>query len=272
MSTYRLLARAGALSATVAIGGLLAAGTASAHVTANVYGAPAAQGGYTAIALRVPNEEAKAGTVKVSVSIDPDYAIGGARTTPVAGWTSEIIKTELDKPVAGAHGAEIKEVVTKIVWTAKPGNEIKAGETEYREFPFTLGPLPTDVDTLVLPADQFYQGGKVVRWNEAPTSDGAELERPAPVVTLAPAEEAHGATDAKGSHAAPAAHEAAAMDEGVDSTARWLGGAGLVVGALGLGFGVGRVIRSRSNEGGPQARPSDRRTATGERGELTDGE
>jgi hypothetical protein len=30
-----------------------------------------------------------------------------------------------------------------------------------------------------------------------------------------------------------------------DNTARWLGGAGLLVGAIGLGFGAGAVLRSR---------------------------
>ena len=30
-----------------------------------------------------------------------------------------------------------------------------------------------------------------------------------------------------------------------DTTARWLGGAGLLVGALGLGFGGGAVLRTR---------------------------
>jgi hypothetical protein len=30
-----------------------------------------------------------------------------------------------------------------------------------------------------------------------------------------------------------------------DGTARWLGGAGLVVGALGLGIGVGATLRAR---------------------------
>jgi hypothetical protein len=39
--------------------------------------------------------------------------------------------------------------------------------------------------------------------------------------------------------------EAAAAAPTSDNTARWLGGAGLVVGALGLGVGVGAVLRSR---------------------------
>ena len=38
-------------------------------------------------------------------------------------------------------------------------------------------------------------------------------------------------------------HEASAA--GSDKTARYLGGAGLAVGALGLGFGVGAILRSR---------------------------
>lgn len=239
MSAYRSLARAGALTATVAITGLLAAGTASAHVTANVYGKPAQQGGYTAVALRVPNEDPDAGTVKVSVAIDPEYGIGGARTQPVTGWTAKVTKTKLDEPIKNARGAEVDEVVTKISWTAKPGQEIKAGETEYREFPFTLGPLPTGIDQLVLPSQQTYEGGTVVKWAEPP-AEGKELEHPAPVVELAPAE----GTVVKWDE--PPAEEGHHADaSGVDTTARWLGGIGLAVGALGLGVGAGATLRAR---------------------------
>lgn len=246
MSINRTLARAFALSATTLIGGLLAAGTASAHVTANIYGKPAEQGGYTAIALRVPNEDPEAGTVKVAVTIDPKYGIGGARTQPVAGWTSKVTKSKLDTPITNAHGAKIEEVVTKIVWTAKPGQEIKAGETEYREFPFTLGPLPSDVDQLVLPSAQTYEGGKVVNWEEPP-AEGKELEHPAPVVELVPAEGGHGAATNKGPHAEAAGDHQAAATAPVDTTARWLGGLGLAAGALGVGFGVGATLRARKS-------------------------
>lgn len=245
MSTNRLVARAGALTATAALAALLAAGTASAHVTANVYGKPAEQGGYTAIVFRVPNEEPAAGTVKIEVSIDPQYAFASVRTRPVAGWKASIGKTKLDQPVKTPHGAEIEEVVTKVTWTAQGGHQIAPGTTEFEEFALSAGPLPTTVEQLVLPTAQFYRGGKVVRWDAPPPAEGAEgaeePEHPAPVVPLAPSD-GHDATTGPAVHTDPAE---AAAETGVDTTARWMGGAGLLLGALGLGLGAGATVRSR---------------------------
>ncbi|PRX47820.1 uncharacterized protein YcnI [Prauserella shujinwangii] len=229
MSTNRYLLRAAVLTGAAGLTGLLAAGTASAHVTANVYGETPEQGGYGAIVLRVPNEEQDAGTTKLEVTIPAQYEISSARTKPVPGWTAEVTK---------------QDVVTKITWTARPGNEIAAGSTSYEEFPFTLGKLPENVDTLVLPAAQTYSSGKVVRWDQPPTDGGEEPEHPAPVVELAAASGGHGAhstTADTENTAAGGTEEAGASDD----TARWLGGAGLVVGALGLGVGAGSLLKSR---------------------------
>lgn len=239
MSTHRTFARAVALTATVSITGLLGAGIASAHVTANVYGPPPEQGGYTAITMRVPNEDEKLGTTKLSVAISEDYALGSARTKPVPGWKSQVVKTKLDKPVPNGSGDDVAEVVTQIVWTAEPGNEISSDQ--YQEFSFSAGPLPADVDALVLPSTQTYEGGKVVKWDEPP-ADGKELERPAPVVELAESTGGHG-----GGARRPEAHaeSESASHDGTDTTARWLGGLGLAVGALGLGFGAGATMRAR---------------------------
>lgn len=238
MSTNRLLARAGALTTIVALTGLLSLGTAAAHVTANVYGKPAEQGGYTAIVFRVPNEEPDAGTVKIEVSIDPAYALGSVRTKPVPGWQADIARTKLDAPVKNANGAEIDEVVTKVTWTAQGSHKIAAGTTEFEEFTLSAGPLPTDLDQLVLPTAQFYEGGKVVEWDAPPPADGAEEpEHPAPVVALARQSEVHGSSTG---------HQEAA----VDNTARWLGGIGLAVGALGLGVGAGATLRARKTTNG----------------------
>lgn len=93
------------------------------------------------------------------------------------------------------------------------------------------------------------QGGyAVVTFRVPDESDtaGAEPERPAPVValTVATGDGAMGGHDA-GSAAAPAAAAPAGPTSGSDSTARWLAGGGLLVGALGVGLGAGAVLRSR---------------------------
>jgi uncharacterized protein YcnI len=233
--------RAGFLSAAMGITGLLNADVASAHVTTSVYGEQPAKGGYGAIFFRVPNEDAAAGTTKIAVDVKPEYAIGGARTKPVPGWTSQVTKTKLPTPVKTASGTEITEVVSKISWTAQPGTKIAAGSTEFQEFEISVGALPNNVDELVLPVTQTYENGKVVNWNEVMTADGQEPGHPAPTVELA-------AATGAGDHAsmtAASGHAEAAAASTSDSTARWLGGAGLVVGALGLGVGAGATIRSR---------------------------
>jgi uncharacterized protein YcnI len=217
-------------------------GLASAHVTANVYGEQPAKGGYGAIVLRVPNEEPDAGTTKVEVTIPTEYALSSVRTKPVPGWTAEVTKTQLPEPVRNGRDAEVSEVATSITWTAQGENKIAAGTTEYQEFAFSAGPLPTTVDTLVLPAAQTYEGGKVVNWEDPPPAEGAEEpEHPAPTVALAEADEdghGHGGEESEGADTAMSAD---------DDTARWLGGAGLAVGALGLGVGAGALLRSRRN-------------------------
>lgn len=243
MSTIK---RVGAIVVATGAALLLGSGSASAHVTAKIIGEAAEQGAYTKITFRVPNERDDAGTVKVEIKLPEDAPISSVRTKPMAGWTAEITKAKLAEPIE-AHGAEITEAPSTVTWTANPGVRISPGE--FGEFELSAGPLP-EVEQLVIPAIQTYDSGEVVAWDEPP-SDGAEPESPAPVLDLAPASgDGHGG-------AAPAGHETdadagdhAAAADGTDDTARWLGGAGLVVGALGLGLGVGATLRARRASGG----------------------
>ncbi|WP_037365050.1 YcnI family copper-binding membrane protein [Amycolatopsis orientalis] len=237
--SHHVFRRAGVLAATVAATGLLGAGIASAHVTANVYGSQPAKGGYGAIFFRVPNEDAKLGTIKVEVDLKPDYGIGSVSTKPIPGWTAEVTKSPLSQPVTTASGTKITEAVTKVVWTAEPGTKIVNGQ--FQEFEISAGPLPSNVDQLEFPAIQTYEGGKVVDWNQPTPPSGEEPEHPAPTVKLAAAE----ASEHGGHAQTTAAGENAEAASSADNTARWLGGAGLVVGALGLGVGAGAVLRSR---------------------------
>ncbi|GAA2990180.1 YcnI family copper-binding membrane protein [Actinokineospora diospyrosa] len=246
MSTYRFAARAGVVLAAAGTAVLFTSGIASAHVTAKVLGEPAVQGGYTKITFRVPNEDNTAGTVKVEVKFPAETPIASLRTKPLPGWTATIVKGKLAKPIT-SHGAEITEAVSSVTWTAAAGTRIGPGE--FAEFEVSGGALP-ETDQLVLPAVQTYDSGKVVSWDAPPPAAGAEEpEHPAPVVKLTKA--AAGGDDHAA--AAPAATATdthgekteAAAAKSSDTTARWLGGAGLVVGALGLGLGAGATLRAR---------------------------
>ncbi|ALG05566.1 YcnI family protein [Kibdelosporangium phytohabitans] len=254
MSTNRYLARGFAVVIAAGAVVLAGGGTAGAHVTANV-SEPAKKGGYSKITFRVPNEDNTQGTVKLTLQFPKDTPVTSARPRPLPGWTTEVTKVTLDKPVKSAKGAEIKEAIGTITWTAQPGTRINPGE--FQEFDISAGPLP-DADQLVIPAIQTYDGAKgEVKW-DAPPAGGAEPEHPAPVVKLAAAgagEDAHGGagTSADVKPATDSHTEAAAA--GTDNTARWLGGIGLVVGALGLGLGIGATLRAKkvTARGGDQA-------------------
>lgn len=243
MSTTRLFARAGVVAVAAGVATVLSTGLASAHVTAKVLGEAAQQGGYSKITFRVPNEDDSAGTVKLEVKLPVDTPITGARTTPMPGWTAKITKVTLDEPIT-VHGAEVKEAVGTVTWTAAAGTRIAPGEFE--EFELAVGPLP-EAEQLVIPAIQTYEGGKVVAWDQPPAEDGSEPEHPAPVIELAPEGEDHhgGSADPAIENAATESDDSDAAAAGTDDTARLLGGAGLVVGALGLGFGVGATMRAR---------------------------
>jgi uncharacterized protein YcnI len=236
-SPRRRLLRAATVTAIVAGTALAAAAPALAHVTANT--TEATQGGYAVVTMRVPNESETAGTVRLDVTIPADHPITSVRVSPVPGWTATLTKAPIVPPLE-RNGRTYAESVGTITWTAQPGVRINPGE--FTEFPISLGPLPTDVDALTLPATQTYDSGEVVAWAQPPNPDGSEPERPAPTVALAPATgDEHAGMAAAAAPAAPAAPPAAE----VDTTARWLGGTGLLLGALGLGLGGGALLRTR---------------------------
>lgn len=219
---------------------VLSAGVAEAHVTAQP--GTATKGGYAVVSFRVPSELPTAGTVKLEVTLPADHPIVSARTKPMPGWTAVVNKQTLPAPVQ-AGGAKITQAVTSITWTAQPGTRI--GPTEYGDFDVNLGRLPEDVDQIVLPAVQTYDDGTVVRWDQAQAPGADEPEHPAPTLTLVAPEPGLGGMHDHGAMAGMGGGHGAEAAGGTDETARWLGGAGLLVGALGLGVGVGAIARGR---------------------------
>lgn len=206
---------------------------AFAHVTAHAP-EPVVKGSYAKITFRVPNEEDGPKTVKLEVDLPTSTPLASVYVEPISGWTAEITKSPLAHPVKLAKQT-VDQAVTKIVWTATPGSGIS--RDQFQEFSIAGGAIPDNTDQLVMPAIQTYDDGTVVRWDAPPTAapGSPEPEHPAPVLPIA-----------SSANQPVAPRNIASGNGSADSTARWLGGAGLVVGVFGLGAGGRALLRRRS--------------------------
>jgi uncharacterized protein len=237
--------RAATVAALAGTAVLLTAVPAFAHVTVQPGTAP--KGGYSTVAFKVPNEEDSASTVAVEVNLPADHPIASVSLQPVPGWTAKVTTAKLATPLKTDDGT-VDQAVTKITWT---GGKIAPGQ--FQQFPVSFGPLPDDTDTLAFKTLQTYDNGDIVRWIEIPQAGRPEPDNPAPTLTLTSATPA--AAPSGSAAAAPAADTkavqaaASAGDGGSDDTARALGVAGIVVGAIGIGFGV-FAGRRRPGSGG----------------------
>ncbi len=186
--------RALTLAALTAVALLAGAGVAAAHVTVNP---SAATAGDEAIALtfRVPNESASAGTVGITISFPTDHPFADVAVKEVPGWTVTPTKQALPTPVTEGN-ITIKEAVTSVSWTAKPGTMIAPGQ--FAEFEISAGPVP-EADSLQFPTTQTYDDGTVVQWNEPTPASGDEPEYPVPTLTIAAAGDASGTPTAPSS-------------------------------------------------------------------------
>ncbi|WP_369228323.1 YcnI family protein [Streptomyces sp. R39] len=234
-ATRRALRRTATVTALTAASVLAAAGAAAAHVTVHPesYAKGATDGVLT---FRVPNEEDTAATTKVQVYLPTDHPVLGVLVTPHDGWTAKVTTTKLKTPVKTDDGT-ITEAVSEVTWT---GGKIGAGQ--YEDFDVAFGQLPEDTGRLTFKTLQTYSDGKVVRWIEQAQSGGDEPENPAPTLKLTAAGDAAAASSAP---AAKTGAEATAAADSSDSTARGLGVAGLIVGALGLAAAAFAVVRTR---------------------------
>lgn len=183
-------ARRAGLAVVVALAAaLVPAATAAAHVT--VSSPDAAPGGFGKLVFRVPNESDTASTIEVSVDLPAGRPFAFVSAGVVPGWTVAMERTTLPEPVE-VEGFTISEAVTRVTWTAD-GDGLPPGT--FTEFSLSVGRIPSDVDSIELPATQTYSDGEVVEWAE-PTVEGEdEPERPAPVLDLAAAAEPGDADD-----------------------------------------------------------------------------
>ncbi|MCX5196338.1 YcnI family protein [Streptomyces sp. NBC_00249] len=235
MKTSRVSLAAALAAGTV----LVLSGPAFAHVGVQPAG-EATKGGYAVINFKVPNERDNASTTQLEVNFPIDQPLTSVMPQDIPGWTVNVEKTKLDKPLT-VHGKQINEAVTKVTWS---GGKIEPGK--FQQFPVSVGKLP-EADQMVFKAIQTYDNNEVVRWIEETKPGAAEPQTPAPVLKLTAAKAADGHHDAAAKPADEAKntgkdakddHHDEAAAKGSDTTARALGIAGIVIGLGGVAFGV----------------------------------
>lgn len=154
----------------------LVAGPAFAHVTANPDQGTA--GKYFETAFRVSHGCEGSDTVSVSIKLPKGMIT--AKPQAKAGWTVEVKKSKLDKPVPAAHGKMADEQVDEIIWSGG-----KLADGEYDTFG-VLMKLPEKAgETLWFPITQVCEKGKL-NWVEIPAQGQQwhDVKSPAPFVKL----------------------------------------------------------------------------------------
>jgi uncharacterized protein len=176
----RHIARSVLISALAVGFGTLAL-PAQAHVT--VGSDSAVKGGYATLTFKVPTEEENANTTKIEVDLPAEHPFAEVSTQQKSGWDIAVEKATLATPLTNDDGAAVTERVAKITWTAQT-SDAAIKPDQFDTFPISVGPLPSDTDTLTFKALQTYSNGDVVRWIEESAPGGPEPEHPAPSVTL----------------------------------------------------------------------------------------
>ncbi|WP_343710472.1 YcnI family protein [Mycobacterium sp.] len=195
-----------------------AAGVAPAWAHVRASSDSAVRGGTAIVTFEVPNESPTGAATTVFTITLPGVA--SARTATMPGWTAT-----LDRDAASGS-------VRSVRWTAAP----QAGIPAYQFGLFRISTtLPDDRDVVSFPAAQRYADGVVVNWDQPPLPGGGEPEYPAPTLRLSagPVPPQDGRSPGSGAATDRAAPPA-------DTTARWLAGGALLVGAAGVAISFAR--------------------------------
>ncbi|MFC5729618.1 MULTISPECIES: YcnI family protein [Nocardioides] len=233
MHIRRTLPALGAGAAVLAMVGLTAA-PAAAHVT--VTPSITEAGAYTVLTFSVGHGCESSPTTRLTIAMPEEIP----RVTPTVSpnWTVEKVTEQLAEPVTDAHGNELTERVSKVVYTAE-----KPLPDGFRDTVELSVKLPEAAgETLVFPVVQSCVKGKT-GWVEtaAEGQDPETLEAPAPTLTITPA---------SGGDGSPASEEgevrAASVQFGEeDGSSEGLAVAGLATGVAGILLGGVALARTR---------------------------
>jgi uncharacterized protein YcnI len=237
---HHMTRRTTALAATAAALALPTA--AQAHVTVSPDTVPA--GGYAKVDFGVPNGCEGSATTSLTLQL-PDQVVA-ATPQVVAGWKITTKEGKLNRPYDG-HGEQVTEGVREITWSGG-----KLPDDHLQMFGLSIRTEGKPGEKAPIKALQKCVDGQT-NWIQIPVEGEEEPEAPAPMLTLAEAEDAHGGTAAsKDAHG-----DAAAAQETSDAAAQpvaattteddgdGLAIAGLVLGALGFVAGGAAFVTTR---------------------------
>ncbi len=226
--------------------GLLAApAAAQAHISLHPNTIPA--GAFATLDVRVPGEQEGAHVTKVDVLFPSGFV--GVDYEDVPGWSTQVIETKLATPIT-EDGETIDTEVSQIVWTwVGPLGKVDNGQ--FVNFPLSLA-IPADAAgrALEFRTVQTYSNGAVVHWIDPSLT----AEHPAPrinvtakggVVQEVAGDEAGPEAGATGSSPATPASTSTHTSSGAS---KGLGVAALIVGILGLVFGILALLAVRRSK------------------------
>lgn len=225
----RPIATGAALAATAALALPAAAG---AHVTASPSELPAE--GYGKVDLSVPHGCEDSPTTKVTVRL-PDE-VQSATPQVVPGWRISTREGRLAKPY-DSHGEQVTRGVRQVTWTGGP---LDAHQLEV--FGMSVKVSGNEGDAIPFKTIQRCKTGETA-WVEIPVEGEEEPPAPAPMVTLAGAEEDHAAAEEPVALENAAASTTATTDDDGASTTLVI--VALVAGALGLAAGLAGLMAAR---------------------------
>jgi uncharacterized protein YcnI len=188
---------------------------ASAHVSASA--TSTAAGSYTVVTFSVPH--GCEGSPTNVVTIELPESVPAVTPTVNPNWTVEKAVEQLDDPITDAHGNEITERVSSVVYTTT-GDGLADGYRDTFELSLQL-PEGEAGDVIEFPTYQVCAEG---------STDWVGDDVPSITLTAAVEGDGHGASD---DHAEGADAGAGSAADG-DTLARVFGVAGLAVGAAGL--------------------------------------